>query len=471
MVQEVLFLTRMPTWLSVCAAALCAFVILPSSADLSFGVSAAHADDHGGGDDDDDDDDDGRPRTAGGNTGDDDDDGPVVAPPRTGARPVQANDPSEPRPADARVEREKFRREILVIGLNDADLETLEAQGFVRLSRTLLRGTMIDLSRLAPPEGLGLEEAREMVRALPSGEEADLNHFYRFDEAASVDGAVACTHANCWAHEAVGWPTAAEQRDHCGPLPLIGVLDTGVNEDHELLSGALIDPVPMGSRRADPSRRIHGTAVVSVLAGQPGSRIEGLLPDARILVADVFERDGQDERTDVETLLLGLDLLAARGARVINLSLSGPENSVLARMVEWIVLEEQIAVVASVGNGGPVAEASYPAAIDHVIAVTAVDRRMRAYDRAQRGEHVDLAAPGVGLLLATSVSGAREKTGTSFATPFVTAAAALVLASDAELSPAEVAARLQAEARDLGRAGRDPVFGAGLLDMSGFCRG
>ena len=70
---------------------------------------------------------------------------------------------------------------------------------------------------------------------------------------------------------------------------------------------------------------------------------------------------------------------------------------------------------------------------------------------------------------AASISGARTKTGTSFAAPFVTAAAALLLQSEAGLTPAQTRARLQGAARDLGKAGPDEVFGHGLVQPAGGC--
>ncbi len=70
---------------------------------------------------------------------------------------------------------------------------------------------------------------------------------------------------------------------------------------------------------------------------------------------------------------------------------------------------------------------------------------------------------------AASISGEKPKTGTSFAAPFVTAAAAMILAGDPLLTPAAVEARLKADARDLGEAGSDPVYGAGLIQMPAPC--
>ena len=98
-----------------------------------------------------------------------------------------------------------------------------------------------------------------------------------------------------------------------------------------------------------------------------------------------------------------------------------------------------------------------------MLAVTAVDRRGQVYRRANRGEHIDLAAPGVNVWTAASISGARTKTGTSFAAPFVTAAAALIWQRDPSMTAADLRDRLRNAARDLGPDGRDAIFGAGLI--------
>lgn len=247
------------------------------------------------------------------------------------------------------------------------------------------------------------------------------------------------------------------------------MIDTGVNASHDLLTGSGIEVVTVAPQDAEPSGKVHGTAVLSALAGKVDGRVSGLLPEARYLVADIFNQQGGDERADVASLISGLDLMDQRGIRVVNLSLAGPPNTVLETTVRRLIDERQMVLVAAVGNGGANKPVAHPAAIEGVIGVTAVDGRGRLYRSAQRGAGVDLAAPGVGLLLATSISGARDKTGTSFAAPFVTAAASLVLAQDPSLSPAAVQDRLSALSRDLGEQGRDDGFGHGLMQAGGLC--
>ena len=106
-----------------------------------------------------------------------------------------------------------------------------------------------------------------------------------------------------------------------------------------------------------------------------------------------------------------------------------------------------------------------------MLAVTAVDRSKRVYRRAVQGAYVDIAAPGVGIWTAASIRGGRPKTGTTFAAPYVAAAAALLKAREPHLKWQEVKERLYARASDIGEPGRDDVFGWGLLNASEICNG
>jgi hypothetical protein len=354
--------------------------------------------------------------------------------------------------------------EIVVADLAPEVVDDLRAEGFSVIERVDLPAVPAVIWRLAPPADLPIEAARDRLRALPGGEAADVNHLYRPAQATADPP---CTHANCAAHALVGWPGPA-QRATCGaPLP-IGVIDTAVNPDHDLLAGARLQVERLGDLPGEGSAAGHGTAVVSVLLGLAGSRVEGLLPEGEVLAVDVFSRLGGDERADTVALLRGLDRVAAAGLRVVNLSLSGPPNTALGAMIDRLAAGGMV-LVASAGNGGPQAEPAFPAAHPGVIAVTAVDARGRPYRQAQRGEHLDLAAPGVGLMLATSISGARERSGTSFATPFVSAALALLLAQEPELGPQALRERLAGLARDAGAEGVDPVYGLGVLQVAGLC--
>jgi subtilisin family serine protease len=150
------------------------------------------------------------------------------------------------------------------------------------------------------------------------------------------------------------------------------------------------------------------------------------------------------------------------------MSLSGPPNEVLRKAIAS-AQERGMVIVAAAGNNGAGAEPSYPAAYPGVIAVTAVDRKLDIYRRATQGEYVDLAAPGVDLWVAAPGGGGTMKTGTSYAVPFISAAAAILRASNNALDGAGLQALLESRTLDLGKPGRDKTYGSGLLQAADLC--
>lgn len=376
---------------------------------------------------------------------DDDDDGPR----RLRVQPRRAPAPVAPPPAQA-------TDEILARGLSDGDVALLQDRGFEVLRRTTLSdGTT--MLRLRKPADLSMDQAREAVRDSGSAPAADFNHFYRPEQGA-------CQTIDCPARDMIGWQDSYAQ---CGGIPpLIGMVDTGLNESHEVFAGAMIEVHRIDGQEGPD--RMHGTAVAALLVGRRDSRSPGLVPHARLVAVDAFHKAGNDLRADAFALIEAMDLLAQRGAKVVNLSLAGPRNAALERQVVQLH-DRGVVMVAAAGNDGPRAEPAYPAGYGQVIAVTAVDRRGEVYRRAIRGEHIDLAAPGVDVWTAASVSGARVRTGTSFAAPFVTAAAALLLQRDPQMTPDQVRQALLSQASDLGPAGRDEIFGYGLVGAPADC--
>jgi minor extracellular protease Epr len=313
------------------------------------------------------------------------------------------------------------------------------------------------------PAGTSLEAARAEVRALASGADADFNHYYRSEEAAQP---AVCNGPHCASFDLIGWNAVTDLS--CLADITLGVIDTGINPDHPTFAASRLEVHKLTPGDLDPSRASHGTAVTALLIGDPASRSPGLLPGARVVAVDAFHTDGGDERADVYTLVAAMDFLAARGVRIVNMSLAGPPNTVLERSVAKLS-DRDMLLVAAVGNVGPAAEPAYPAAYPGVVAVTAVDKAGTVYRRAGRGAHVDLAAPGVDIWTAASVKGARPKTGTSFAAPFVSATAAAYLAADPQLSAADLISLLTSSAADLGTPGHDEIYGHGLVRAGPTC--
>ncbi|AUH34017.1 S8 family serine peptidase [Paracoccus tegillarcae] len=441
---------------------------------LLIGIAFADDDDDGGGNDDDD-------GGGGGSFSDDDDDdgGPILrrVQPRTRQTPARRAAPvRRVSPIPPPIHRpERVADEIVAPSLDEDDFQALLTQGY-SLIETYERQDDSIARRLRIPEDSTLDQAREVVRALDSGDEADFNHFYRSEQAvapleAAAPATWSCTEALCLKRQLIGWPQDQARTRSCVGDVTIGLIDTGLNEAHEAFGTAQLDVIRLAPDELPQSQAIHGTAVAALLVGDPAGRSPGLVPGARVIAVDAFHRRQGDERADVFTLIKGLTELAERGADVVNLSLAGPQNSALEEVINQLAGTENIIIVAAVGNAGSQADPLFPAAYDSVIAVTAVDQDLQVYRRAVNGAHVDLAAPGVDVWTAASVSGVRTKTGTSFAVPFVTAAAAMLRGQNPDLTVQQAMAILSDGARDLGEPGHDTVFGNGLISAASVCPG
>ncbi len=157
------------------------------------------------------------------------------------------------------------------------------------------------------------------------------------------------------------------------------------------------------------------------------------------------------------SLLSGLNWLLEQNVTLINVSLTGPHDALLARAFAK-AMDEGVMVVAAVGNAGPGAAPLFPAAYPGVVGVTAVDVEGEIYRWALQGEQVDIAAEGVRVPVWRSVNRWEKESGTSLASPIVTAQLAC-----ARISFANIEAYLAEHSRDLGEPGKDPIFGWGWL--------
>ena len=153
--------------------------------------------------------------------------------------------------------------------------------------------------------------------------------------------------------------------------------------------------------------------------------------------------------------------MIANGVAVVNISVEGPDNAIVAEMVRRAARRGHM-IVAAAGNGGPNAGPSFPAAFEGVLAVTAIDENGRPYFRANRGAYIDFAAHGVDV--SVDVGGMISRvSGTSFASPVIAAEAAVQLHAPSPADSALALTQLRERAEDLGAPGRDNIFGWGAL--------
>ena len=324
------------------------------------------------------------------------------------------------------------RGEIVALDLTDGDIAAMQGEGFRLIATEDLAALGSRISRLAAPTDLDAAQAlAEAQRIAPQGT-FDYTHYYRMQ--LTPAGATAAA-------------SQAELPRRSGSLT-IGMIDTGVI-GHPALRRADIEVRDFG----DPGAAVptaHGTAVASILVSE-GTR--------NLYVANVFRGSNGEPFTSADALARALEWLVGQRVPVVNMSLAGPRNTILDRLIMQSVARGTL-IVAAAGNGGPAAPPAYPAALSPVVAVTAVDQRDRVYRYANQGNYITVAARGVDEPAADTGGGIGRYSGTSFATPHVSAWLARCLQD----SPAVACARtLRTTARDLGEPGRDPVYGFGLL--------
>ena len=210
----------------------------------------------------------------------------------------------------------------------------------------------------------------------------------------------------------------------------------------------------------------HGTAIAAILVGRSlNADSGGLLPGALLFAGSIFEqrKDGKP-RGNLLAFLKALFRMVGcpETVRVVNLSIASPKNEILQTAVRAVSKTGQV-LVAAAGNGGPKAKPLFPAAYTSVIAVTAVDGRLKAYQHANRGGYIDYSAPGVDLWTVSDKGRGRFQSGTSFATLFITSIVSLYLKAGAKPDPDLLRTSFKRYAVDLGQSGKDHTFGWGLV--------
>jgi len=279
-----------------------------------------------------------------------------------------------------------------------------------------------------------------------------------------------------WQFQRVGADQTWDQVNNAAPV-VVAVIDTGLNVNHPDLIGNIVAGYDFVTGKPNVIDLAgHGTAVSGTIAavannGIGGAGISGL---ANIKIAP-YRTGGAysgDTQLDVAYICAALLKAAERPeVKVINMSFGGYGTfSSLAVAVNEAVNAGKI-VVASSGNEGEswnarVGQYSYPASYDHVISVGAINKNNVRASFSQYNDRVDLSAPGQSVLTTSRSGGYEYASGTSFSSPIVAGACAVLVAADPSLNAQEVEAILKSTALDLGAAGSDPYYGSGLIQLN-----
>lgn len=324
------------------------------------------------------------------------------------------------------------RAEVVAIDISDSALQRALEHKFLLKRVQPLPELGVKVSVLQTPEGWSARKGLKELRELDPQGVYDFNHVYL--EGGEMNGAAATPAVTAEAHGS----------------GRIGLIDGGVDTGHHVFQQL---PIQRFGCNGDVVPNAHGTAVAAILATH--------LAIQEIYAADVY--CGLPTGGAVDAVASAFSWMAHQRVAVINVSLVGPRNALLERIV-GILVDHGFLIVAAVGNDGPSAPPLYPASYPGVVGVTAVDSKHRVLVEACRGEQVDFAALGADMKAATQAPDIYAQVrGTSFAAPMVAALMAGDLASPDVAERERVIAKWTSAAVDLGKRGRDDVYGAGEL--------
>jgi subtilisin family serine protease len=258
----------------------------------------------------------------------------------------------------------------------------------------------------------------------------------------------------------------------------IAEIDTGVNASLPELNANVLSGIDFGAGGngqidRETSDFGHGTAMASIMVGQPGILgITGLAPSAKLLPIAV-PLTGTSDSGKPDHLADAIRWAADHGGKVISMSLGGAANPghngdpcpADEQSAIYYALGKGSIVLAASGNDGPTNNAiEEPGVCLGVISVGAVDSGDQVADFSSRHEYLTLTAPGVAIAsLSRTVGSAYSGDGTSQATAIASAAMALVWSKYPKLTGRQVVARVLATLDDHS-AVRSPEYGYGIID-------
>jgi subtilisin family serine protease/PKD repeat protein len=271
---------------------------------------------------------------------------------------------------------------------------------------------------------------------------------------------------------------------------VVGIVDTGVKMDHEDLQNIAYnyaDPIngidddedgyidnfhgwDMADEDNDPTAdgHPHGSPVTGMSSAATNNEIgmAGIGFNARYLPVKIAETISQKLTRDFE----GVKYAADHGAKVINLSWGGAGNysQYGQDIINYAVLEKDAVVVAAAGNTNEELD-FYPASFDNVLSVGATDITDNKASWATYSYYIDIMAPGDNVYTTKNNGGYEITTGSSFASPLVAGAAALVRSRFPELNAIQVMEQLRVTSDDIYKVGQNMNYegklGKGRLNV------
>lgn len=237
----------------------------------------------------------------------------------------------------------------------------------------------------------------------------------------------------------------------------VGVVDTGIDENHPDLIGAI---TKIYNATNEPFAYTHGHGIG--VAGMIGARdnntgVLGAAPECKIIGAKGMRENGGGSLTEI---IRAGDYVAQNGANIINFSLGTSADVSTFRQAVNRWTNAGIIVVASAGNSGQDNSVVFPARYDKAFAIGATNQNGQVSSFSSRGWEVDIAAPGERVLTTWKNKSYARVSGTSFSAPLVSGLIALMLEAGINVTQE----LLKRTAIDIEEPGEDTKSGHGLID-------
>ena len=214
----------------------------------------------------------------------------------------------------------------------------------------------------------------------------------------------------------------------------VGVVDTGLQLDHEMYNGKIIAGQNFSNDGTDSSNlsstHYHGTAVTSLICGDYiNFQAYGIAPDCQIVIGKAMNNAGKGSSTAIAN---AITYCVQQGVDIINCSIGCPDDTSDLRNAVNLAVSNGISIVCASGNDGhndtdgSVREVRYPSAYGESICVGAMDSDFKIADFSNSNEFVDVVAQGVDVVCAYPENNYAIISGTSFATPIISGILALL---------------------------------------------
>ncbi|MGM1049926.1 MAG: S8 family peptidase [Bacillota bacterium] len=222
----------------------------------------------------------------------------------------------------------------------------------------------------------------------------------------------------------------------------IGVIDTGVDFSHPDLQHSVTRGVNLVNRGMLPyDDNGHGTHISGTIAAANSTQgMIGVAPRSTVYPVKAFDHNGSAFVSDI---VMGIDWCVNTGVDIINMSFGMQTRSRALLDIVSKAYQSGVIIVASSGNDGKRRSVDYPARYPQTISVGATDRNRRIPPFSNRGQYVDIYAPGDKIVSAWLHGKYHEMSGTSMATSHISGTIALLLAQKPGIKPATIKSLLR----------------------------